>query len=402
MKALFWFVLFTLLGGVAWAGLELTSARLYYKQKEWDKAVEFYNQAAEKEPGNLEVFWERGRLIGEIATDPERADFAKKLAGDAADVKAELFSRMIADFERAQKTQSPEDEKVLKKFKKQLDQLLDDHWFSFYNAALGIDTTIKGSTASDMTDEEQAQLRKSISDLDVATRLIPSRWNAYGQKAQVLERLGDIAGADAAWRAAQSVLEQSKDDKKGEALVVIRQHLLANGYELEQYHETVALADEILAKDAANMDAVQYKAFALARLAGDTTHTQAERDQYKAEAIKALDAARAARKDDPVVVYYMGQFNLELGDTTAAMKSFQDYLTMEPEDKDVLFALGVIYLEGGSHADNGRAIELFKKLTDAHKDFQPGWQNLGVALVRAGKTAEAKEALTKARELDGK
>jgi predicted Zn-dependent protease len=98
----------------------------------------------------------------------------------------------------------------------------------------------------------------------------------------------------------------------------------------------------------------------------------------------------------------MGQFNLELGDTAAAINSFTDYLTLEKDDQDVLFALGVIYLEGGSFANNARALEIFESLTVTHEDFQAGWQNYGVALVRSGKTAEAKKALERAKALEGK
>ncbi|MBK6766852.1 MAG: tetratricopeptide repeat protein [bacterium] len=47
--------------------MELTSAKIYKKQGEFAKALEFYDQAVAKDPSDPEALFERGELLGEIA-----------------------------------------------------------------------------------------------------------------------------------------------------------------------------------------------------------------------------------------------------------------------------------------------------------------------------------------------
>ncbi|MBI5059074.1 hypothetical protein HZB60_04740 [candidate division KSB1 bacterium] len=391
----------TALSVAGYAGVDLTSARLYKKQGELLKAAEFYNKAAAAEPDNLEVYFERGAFMGELAGDSTRADIAQQVAGDVPDVPKELYARMIADFKRAQEVKTPADEKTLKKFKKKLDEFVNQRWNDFYFSAVTIDSPYVGKAPSEIDAAGQQALGVALDKLDMAIMLLPAKWNAHGQKAQVLEKQDKIGPANDSWRDALRLIQESDMQKKDaenyqQALKVIRQHLLQNNYDLQNYVETVKIADEIRARDPESLDAVQYKAFALARLSVDTTKSEAERTEYKKQAVAALDDARK-KTDDPVILYYMGQFHLQLGDTAAAMNSFAEYLQKEPKDKDVLFARGVIYLEGGSFANMEQARDTFKAVTEVAPEFGPGWVNYGIALIRLGQNAEGRKMVEKGR-----
>ena len=61
-----------------WAGVELTSAKIYKKQGEFAKAIEFYDQAVAKDPTDPEALFERGELVGQIAMDDQHIGIRKK------------------------------------------------------------------------------------------------------------------------------------------------------------------------------------------------------------------------------------------------------------------------------------------------------------------------------------
>ena len=81
----FWMALavFIMAGAVLAGSMEMTSARLYRKQGEFLKSLDFYNTELEKNSTNLEALYERAEMLGEIAADSNKADLQKQIAGDA-------------------------------------------------------------------------------------------------------------------------------------------------------------------------------------------------------------------------------------------------------------------------------------------------------------------------------
>jgi Flp pilus assembly protein TadD len=90
-----------------------------------------------------------------------------------------------------------------------------------------------------------------------------------------------------------------------------------------------------------------------------------------------------------------------MGDTAKAVACLSDLIAINPTDFEVVFQLGVIYLEGGRHADNNKAKELFGNATKNFPDNPVAWHNYGVALIRVGEIEEGKKALAKAKALRG-
>jgi tetratricopeptide (TPR) repeat protein len=407
MRKAFVFVTLLALAGVALAGMELSSARLYKKQGEWFKSYQFYMQAVQKEPENQDAVYERGELYEQIAADPSKAGLAKQIVGDKPNPQLELYNMMLADFKAAQVVHKKGDESKIKSLKKKIDGILTESWTKFYFEAVQEDSAYAKASAEKVeTPDPKEHAKKALAQLDLAIKFIPERWNAYGLRAQILGKLDDRAGALEAWSQALAKIDSSdmpKKDAEGykTAVSIIRGNLLENYYNLERYKDAIRVSDEILAKDSTSEDAIQFKAFSLARMAADTSLTVAQTDSMKSVAIKALDKAKLARPDDPTIVYYIGQFHLQLGDTAAAIKSFEDYLVKDEKDKEVRFVLGVLYLEGGRFTDTAKASEEFKKLTEFYPEDSASWINYGVAKIRLGKTEEGKKYVDKGKELAG-
>jgi len=396
-----------LCAGLVLAGMELTSARLYKKQGEWLKSWQFYNQAVEKTPDDLDARFERGELCKDVAGDSSKLSLAKEMMPQAADPAAALYDQMLADFADAQRARTPKDESTVKRLKKKIDGILQDRWNHFYFLAVQSDSAYTKAKAENIeTPDPKTYLHEALQHLATAVKMVPERWNAYGLKAQVEGKLDDDSTALESWKLAQQHIEAS-DLKKREpetyvqATEVIQGNILQANYNLGRIRETISTADEILAKDPGNLDAVQFKAFAQARLANDTTIAPAQRDTLKMEAIRSLTAARTARPEDEIIVYYIGQFYLQLGDTTAAMMAFDDYLKLDDKDKDVLFTMGVLYLEGGSHINTAKARDTFARIVELYPDHGPSWINYGIALIRLKDNVKGKEAIEKGKALGG-
>jgi len=389
------------------AATELTSARLYRKQGEWLKSLQFYDEALRKDTTLLEAYFERGELLKDIAADPSKAGLAKQIAGEKPNPQFELYERMLADFREAQTARTPKDESIVKKLTKKIEAILQDRWAYFYFQAVQNDSSYTRAAAAGVeTSDPRTFLHAALENLDMAVKMQPGKWNAYGLKAQICGKMEDRRSAAENWRLAMEKIvasDMARDDPQAyrQALDVIRANLLEQYYGMDQYDDAIGLAEEILHAEPENVDAIQFKAFSLARKASDTTLTEEQRNAMKNQAISALQSARTARPDEPVILYYIGQFHLQLGDTAQAVQAFDDYLKIDERDREVRFALGVIYLEGGTFANNNKARDEFARLVEMDSTDGASWINYGITLIRNGDNVKGKGAIEKGKALRG-
>lgn len=390
-------------GTVLAASMELTSARLYKKQGEWAKALQFYGDAIRKEPGLLEAYFERGELLKDIASNPAHAALAVEIAADKSNPQNELLDRMLSDFREAQTARVPGDDGTIKKLKKKIEAILQEQWTRFYFLAVQSDSAYSKAKEENAADPN-IHLQEALKNLYMAIKMQPEKWNAYGLKAQLYGRLNDLARSAENWHLALEKIDATDMSKKEpddyrQAIDAIRGNLLEKYYTLERYDDAIRLADAVLVKEPENVDAIQFKAFSIARKANDTTLTTDQRTQMKSDAIAALNAARRARPDEPIILYYIGQFHLQLTDTAQAMQAFEDYLKIDSTDREVRFALGVIYLEGGTFAKNDKALDQFRQLIEMDSTDGASWTNYGITLIRKGENIKGKEAIGKGKRL---
>ncbi len=374
--------------GIA-GSVELTSARLYKKQGELLKSLEFYDAELQKNPGNLEALYERGELLGDIASDTSKASLLREIAKDEPNPQRAVYARMLADFEQVK---AGGDDKYVKKVSKKMDEQLTRFWHAAYMAAAKYDSAQAYDSA--------------LQVLQTAILLKPEDWHAYGLQAQIFEKMEQPDKAIQAWEDAHKHIDQGnfakeKPEDYKQAIEVIHARLLEGYYDSGDYRKAIDFADQMIAADPANADAVQYKAFSQAQLASDTSLTEAQRDSMRREAVQALDAAQKSRPDYSPIIYTKGQFCLQLGDTACAMQEFTNYLELEPQDRDALLIVGVIYLEGGSFVNTKKACDTFKALTEYHPEDGAGWINYGIATIRLGDNENGRKYIEKGKQLSG-
>jgi tetratricopeptide (TPR) repeat protein len=75
-----------------------------------------------------------------------------------------------------------------------------------------------------------------------------------------------------------------------------------------------------------------------------------------------------------------------MGKTDEAIKGYQAAITHDPENKDCLRALGLLYLQTNQFS---LAEEEFSRLVALDSTFIPGWQGLGIALALQDQYARA-------------
>lgn len=265
------FALIAAVISVAYAGVAFTSAKIYKKQGDFAKAMEFYDQAAVEESDNLDVFFERGELLGMIAMEPANIGLRKKIAGDAENPQLAVIKMMLSDFDVLR---AKEDDKKAKKHLKDIDKIIEGYWWDFYSIAVDADSIYRAKAESGNTEGIEKDITKGLAAASVANLLDPNNWSSrfvYAQLKGYQEK--DSSFVDA-WQNAIMALEGSELKKKepenfGNNMRYANLQLIQYYYSGEDYLNTLRIADRLLSNEPGLIDAVQYKAYALATLAND-------------------------------------------------------------------------------------------------------------------------------------
>jgi len=397
----------TLISLVAQAGMELTSARVYRKQGELQKALEWYDRAIAADPAGVAAHFEKGELLGQMAEEQKRA---------------ELFAEMRKAFD-AVLNLADQQPKQVKKYQSQIDELVENYWIVQYNAAVEKFQLAENDSALDASANALAQgawatlgntqrdsllqvakrdyWKQSEEILKIAIIIDPERWRSYALLQNIHSQRKDWPAAEVSLREAitrhkspakaastKYATEQTEDEWRRSHLEML-ENLAQISYELKKYKETVEICNEILGLDPQDLLATKFIAFSY-NLLGD-----------REKAIDAYKKAMAAQPNNTDLLYNASQLYLQMGDTAKAVDCLSDFLAINPTDFEVVFQLGVIYLEGGHFADNNKAKELFGNATKNFPDNPVAWQNYGVALIRTGEIEEGKKAIAKAKALKG-
>ena len=119
-KLMLLFVILVMGSMVAQAGMELTSARVYKKQGDLQKALEWYDREIEAHPNSVAGHFEKGELLGEMAEGQK---------------KPGLFLQMRKEFDEVLNLKDEQAKKV-RKYEKKMNELVEKYWIFQYNDAV--------------------------------------------------------------------------------------------------------------------------------------------------------------------------------------------------------------------------------------------------------------------------
>lgn len=99
-------------------------------------------------------------------------------------------------------------------------------------------------------------------------------------------------------------------------------------------------------------------------------------------------------KQQATAYYKLGVSYLNENNIQPAFIEFQKAYELNPEDKDVLNAIGIIYLL--KFEDFPKAMDFFSKALEVDRDFSEAYNNLGFAYEKSGRFEEAIDSYKKA------
>lgn len=320
----------------------VSSANIYLdQQNNPDKAEEALRKALEQNPNDAEAHF----LMGRVHLVKER------------------YAEMAASFNRSLE--------ISPKFEDQIEDIRERQWRNLYNDG--------GVGKFNERDYEGA-----IESLELAAVVSPSHWENYYLMGMAFESLRDYKQSAEKYRKATELQTGPKEFN-------LYYNLSNVLFQLEEYEECNRYAKAIIdetTEDSLRLEAVKISAGALSKL-----------DRSK-DAMEMYDQIILASPDDPDPYYDRALLNMEVADTTSAIRDFQRVVELNADDLDALRQLGLIHLDGGTFIDYAKALDYYQK---AYALEQPHSYNtvrgIGMALVRLDRAEEATPYLEEATEL---
>lgn len=410
--------------------MEMTSAKLYIQQNEWDKAMTWLQEAIKKKPDNAEAhfllaqgYGMRGKLADMLAefAAVQQYDKKNKHAKDVANMRqkyfGESFNAGVAAFNNQNFDQAAE--------KFSLSGMIDPTQVaSFQNLAIAyrqIDRDLGVGLPCDDCPAEH--------EWDATAKLC--RDKATGAAAKF------CCCPEAKEQLDLLIVKSYQDLMKLQPDSLSNYLMLAEHYKIkEQLEKSTALLAEANQKFPNNARVLSEMAIAYDYMGKSE------------EAFKTYEQALVAKPDDKDLRFNYGRLFLlraeaagkaspidhatVAGGFTSAIEQFTKVLESEPEDFDANYNVGVSYLKIGEDLDKqiremddeaskkkqkvdaakvealrnkgkehfGAAIPFLEKATQLKPDQAPVWFNLGVGYTRVNTTEKAKAAFAKAEELE--
>lgn len=370
---------FSVLAFIAFTGFEcastdLTSAKLYIQQKNYDKAIEALQKEVAKNPKSEEGYYLLGYLNGERDNIPEM-------------LKA--FDQSLA---------------IGKKYEKEIKQSRKSYWGNNFNKGAQLfnkANQIKGDSA-------KIYYEKSAAAFETAIKIEPDSASSYKNLSYVYLNMEDY---DRALAPLKKITALNSKDK--ESLVLIGKIFKNNAVKAADAKDA--------AKEAENYDtAIKYLEDAR-KIAPEDQDLLTELSACYIAANKT-DVAMVtfgdlvkANPENPSFRFNYGVLLLGVLKFEEAEKQFLAALDAKPDYSSAMYNLAVTYLKWGAalqkkaeedNKDNPLAKEKFNLAIPqliAYVDNNPkeaaAWETLGKAYSIIGKTADAKAAFEKADQI---
>ncbi|MBI3003946.1 MAG: tetratricopeptide repeat protein [Ignavibacteriales bacterium] len=375
---------------------EMTSAKLYIQQKNYDAAIKNLETEVQKNPGNEEAWF----LLGGLKSDKSdyvgmnfAFDQALKLsAKHASEIRGMRYNRWgnhlnngVTYLDRASSDSTEYYEKSIEEFQKAAEAWPDTSLSYRY---LGYAYNNKGDFNNALKAFEEAWKRgKDVESLKRAGRIYLQRGYDHKTKFE-----GDNAGK---LRGLKNLDDVKKGTNKNDVLKSLgapdnvkkgtrasrREEWTYNTYKLKLVIEGDKVSQKTFTSPyAANVDSTEFKLGLV----------EFER------AIKALEDVRDVEPADNENLTFLLRAYVESGRIKDAIRAYELAAKNEPQNKTIRYLLGVLYRTDGNYtasiAQFTEAVKIDPEYGDAVFDLGASYYNWGVDII--------KEADEKGRETD--
>ncbi|MCP4228674.1 MAG: tetratricopeptide repeat protein [bacterium] len=353
----------------AWgASVELTSARVAYKQGEYTRAIENLLKEVEKNP-EVEAYYLLGKCYGDMK------DF--KSCGEYF-VLAEKFM---------------DTEKEVEKWAVEMDDDRRQYWYNGYQAIEPVYKEAKGylddpeSAPPGVTAE--SKFEEAISGFEAMYNIYP-----YHPRSQYLIGTAyEMIAGDVRYKYEDGALVEYKKDDAGEDQTREVTDAEYRDLPMVKANDAYLLSLEVKLDDMAGegLDPDFPLDYHITKVIGSS----AMLDNFD-DALEVISAGAEKFPDDPVVLYWEARIYETEGDFVEAARIYESVLSKEGGDTfvDAYNALGDIYLdEDFADYDPQKALEYLEKALEIAPDNYKIIFSLGKAYGEIGKNDKKKEYL---------
>ncbi len=357
------------------ASPEMTSARLYLQQGQWDDALRSLENELEHNPGNAEAWYLKGRVLSETGE----------------------FDRMLEAFDRSVELSD--------EYKDEIQEIKFNNWISFINA--GIEEYNLGS-------EDPENYRIAIELFELATKMQPDSTVAYKNWGFAHLILGELDEAIVPFK------ETLKREDDPEIAKYTGQIYFDKGYEIwRQYPSLDDIEPEKRRELEENMEtSIEYLVMAMEGDPDDAEVVAALSNAYivldrQNEAKEIFRQGILADPTNRIYYYNLGVLLLEEDKYEEAVEHFNNAIAIDPDYSDAYYNLGVAYVNWGVELrekavaerdeEDKRYMEKFelalpnleRVVNDRPNDAQL-WETLGRLYANLDRVREAEEAFERA------
>ncbi len=352
---------------------ELTSAKLYIQQKNYDKAMELLQKEVEKNPKSDEGFY----LLGVVYGEKEQYD-----------KMTDAFNKSLA---------------ISSNFKDNINSLNQSYWVKAFNTA--VKTFNLAQSTSDV-DSAKIYFDKAAKNFQNAISISPDSTDSYLNLAFVYIQTGNY---DQAQQTLENFLQRGKSP---EAYLYLGRIIYDKGTKLSD-------SDSLAAQESFNKS-IKILEEGRKLYPDNSEILGALQNVYIAtgKVNQAMDIFKLAAETNPNSAqhqYNYGVLLLQDNKFEGAEQQFKKAIEIKPDYSDALYNLGVTYVEWGNSINKQiegnpqlegkdkekyrQALPNLEKVVELQPDNVSGWDALYKVYARLNMMKEAEDALKKADEL---
>ncbi len=335
------------------ASEELTSAKLYIQQQDWDNAEIYLVKALDVEPTNPEIPYLLGDLIYGRKKDwnkmNEMFDRALSIGADKPILQGASVSDYVAQAQGA-------------------------HWVTIYNSGVSKFNEFRKSGEG----QDSPILEEAIEIFNTAVAVNPGNGQSYGILANCLLASGDLEAA------IEAVTIGAVKDPGNFSINMSAGKMYSAANDKESALIYFKKAVEI---EPDNTTATQQ----LAQTYYDVGDKEMSLAVYESAIAKEENTNLKAD-----LYYNLGVLNMQLGDFEQAEDNFANAYDLNPEDIDALRGVAQTFETAEKWS---RAEYFYKKLIEVEPNNPQHYRAMARVLLRQGDTVQAQEYFDKSKEL---
>jgi len=355
-----------LLAGTLFLGCqskEVTSAKVYQQQGNYDKMIEQLEIAVQTYPKDAEAFYLLGVAYG------QKSEWEKMSAA---------FDKSLA---------------IGPLFESQIKNERDKYWVSSFNAGVAKINAKEG---------QEPDIPGAVAQFSTCTLIDPKRPDAYRNLAVTHMRGNNMEAAKEAYMKLLAI-----DPKNALAMTEVARLCM----QMKDFTTAIEMSKKALALDPDKTEAIINLAMAY--------DMNGERDKALAEYQNAL----AKNPNDGDLIFNMARLHFNAGEYDDAVELFQKVIAQNPEDYDANVNVGNAYLNMAEEMRKQlvekekakkdiaedemtklkgfykESIPFLEKAVNLKSDNATVWYNLGVAYINIGNAEKGKECFDKAESL---